>query len=54
MSKGVWFGVTPDAVTALRKKQAADKVAKVVEMPKVAAASLARPPSLKGPATVML
>jgi hypothetical protein len=33
-----WFGVTPGAVAALKKKQEAERAAKVVELPKVAAA----------------
>jgi len=33
-----WFGVTPDAVAALKKKQEAEKAAKAVELPKVIAA----------------
>ena len=33
-----WFGVTPAMVAALKKKQEAERAAKVVELPKVAAA----------------
>lgn len=33
-----WFGVTPDAVAALKKKQEAERAAKVVELPEVVAA----------------
>jgi integrase len=33
-----WFGVTPGAVAALKKKQEAERAAKVVELPKVVAA----------------
>ena len=33
-----WFGVTPGAVTALKKKQEGEKAAKVVELPKAVAA----------------
>ena len=35
---GAWFGVTPAMVAALKKKQEAERAAKVVELPKVAAA----------------
>lgn len=33
-----WFGVTPGAVAALKKKQEAERAAKLVELPKAAAA----------------
>lgn len=33
-----WFGVTPEAVAALKKRQEAEKAAKVVALPEVAAA----------------
>ena len=33
-----WFGVTPGSVVALKRKQEAERAAKVVELPKVAAA----------------
>ena len=33
-----WFGVTPSAVAALKRKQEAEKAAKVVELPGAKAA----------------
>jgi hypothetical protein len=33
-----WFGVTPSPVAALKKKQEAERAAKVVELPKAVAA----------------
>jgi predicted urease superfamily metal-dependent hydrolase len=33
-----WFGVTPDAVAGLKKKQEAERAAMVVELPRVVAA----------------